>query len=148
MIRQATSDDISAMVYLGELMHGESPRFSRCEYKPEKLVAMADHVLGGNGVAFVVEVGGEIVGMMVGLVTEHFFSDVRIGTDLALYIAPEHRGGRHVVALVKAFEARAVELGASEIELGVSTGVHADRTAALYEALGYKRNSIGLVKYV
>lgn len=148
MIRAATTDDISAMVYLGQLMHDESPRYAKSEYKPEKLVALADHVLGGNGIAFVVEIGGELVGMMVGLVTEHFFSDVRIGTDLALYIEPEHRGGRHAVRLVRAFEARAKELGASEIELGVSTGYHAERTADLYEALGYERNSIGLVKYV
>ncbi len=148
MIRQATPEDISAMVYLGEQMHGESPRFFRTPYKPEKLARLAEVVLGDNGIAYVVEVGGEIVGMAIGLVTEHFFSDVRIGTDLAIYVAPEHRGGRHVVALMKAFEGRAAELGAEEIELGVTTGIHADRTASLYERFGFERNSIGLVKYV
>jgi hypothetical protein len=50
--------------------------------------------------------------------------------------------------MIKLFEQRAKDLGAKEISLGISTEIHAERTANLYEKLGYKRSGISTIKRI
>lgn len=147
IIRKATGSDIGDLIELGAAMHAESPRYRDLEFVPEKLAALADHVLP-LGLAIVADDGGVLVGMLIGLVTEHWFSTTKMATDLATYISPRHRGGTLLWRLVKAFEVEALRHGASEVSLGISSEVATEQTAALYARLGYERSSIGMVKYV
>ena len=48
--------------------------------------------------------------------------------------------------LVYAFEEWAKEQGASELSLGVSTGVQTEVTVRMYERMGYKMAAYGLIK--
>jgi GNAT superfamily N-acetyltransferase len=48
--------------------------------------------------------------------------------------------------LIKAYEAWARDIGVMAISLGVSTGVHHDRTIALYEMMGFEEPSVALQK--
>lgn len=143
-IRPATRDDIPALIELGRAMHAESPRFSRHPYSPAKTAGTIDFLLA-NGAVFVAVKGGQAVGMMGGMVAPGWFTDEATAIELAVYVAPEHRG-RTGMRLIRAFEAWAFEHGAVEVTLGITTEVDTERTAALYEHLGYRRAGLTTVK--
>lgn len=147
MIRQATMTDVPALIELGAMMHAESPRYRHLTFRADKLAGLS-HSLVDDGILLLAVDHGRPVGMAVGFVMEQFFTDSRLAADLAIYVIPAHRGGPWFLRLVKAFERRALDLGADEISLGVSTEVDTERTAGLYERLGYRRSAIGMVKYV
>ena len=146
-VRRAVGADFPTMVTMGQDMRDESPRFSRLGYSPDRcLELLAGLSVSPQGLVLVAEQDGVIVGMLLGLASRHFFSDDITASELVVYVAPEARGGSAAVKLIRQFEAWAVEQGAADIVLGVSTEVHADRTAQFYERLGYAPSGISLVK--
>lgn len=147
MIRAATHTDVPDLIELGAMMHAESPRFRRLTFRPDKLEAMARPLMD-SGIVLLAEDRGRVVGMIIGAVIEQFFTDAKTAVDVATYVAPSHRGGPWFVKLIKAFEDKAEDLGAAEITFGISSGVQTERTAQLYEKMGYRRSSVGMVKDV
>lgn len=137
MIRAATLQDLPRLVDLGRVMHSES-RFACIEFVPAKLEATLRSVIATGGV-FVAERDGVVIGGFAGVVVEYFFSTDRMACDLAIFVEPNKRGGFAAAALISAFKVWARRQGAKRIELGVSTGVHADKTGALFERLGLTR---------
>ena len=78
----------------------------------------------------------QIIGGMMGCVTESFFGNDVIASDMGLYVYPEYRGGMASVRLVRAFEDWAKSKGVNEINIGQTTGIHMARTSQLYEKMG------------
>jgi GNAT superfamily N-acetyltransferase len=148
-VRAATLEDIPTLVELGYAMQQESPRFAHLTYAPIKVAQSAKHMLtADNGGVFVVEHEDVVIGMLGGYVLEYFFSHDKFASDLVVYVAPQHRGGSAFVRLIVAFEQWAIAQGVSEIVLGVSTEVEAERTASMYERLGYRRVGLTFIKRV
>lgn len=148
IIRRAAIEDLDALIALGAAMHAESPRYSRLPFSEERVRAIAEHVIS-QGIALVaVSAMGGIVGMLAGIVSQHWFSTALIASDLVFYVAPEHRGGRAFFRLVREFEYQAAERGASEVQIGLSTEVNTEAAAGCCERLGFRRGSVGMVKYV
>lgn len=147
-VRPFTEADIPALLDMARRMHAESPRFARFTFSPRKCEQIMRNLLGNPqaGGILVAKKAGIIVGMVVPLVVEHFFGVEKTASDLAVYVAPEHRGGSIVVRLVRAFEKFARERAAVEAALGVSTEIHADRTVELYRGLGYRLSGYIMVK--
>lgn len=140
MIRAASAADIPRMVDLGRIMHGESPVFCRLRFDADKLAStIANTITSPHGFAQVAEQGGEVVGGMLAMVAPHYFSPDLVACDLALFMAPEHRGGMAVVRLISAYISWADERGAVVKQLGVMTGVNVDKTEALLHRLGWHR---------
>ncbi len=140
MIREATTQDIPALVALGGRMRAESPRYAKLKFSPEKLT----HTLAGvesseHGFMWIAEVDGELAGVMVALIFEHWMSTDLVASDLALYVEPAHRGSKIAAELVERYKQWAVFHGAVLPQVGVSTGVYTEQTARLYESLGFKR---------
>lgn len=149
IIRDATLDDAADLLRMGELMQQESPRFNKFTFDREKSATLINHLISiNNGIIVVAEKDGAIVGMLGGMVTEHFFSRDLYACDFVVYIEPEYRGGSTVIRMIKLFEQRAIELGAKEVSLGISTELQSERTASLYEKLGYIRSGISTIKRV
>lgn len=140
MIRPATMADLPQLVALGRLMHAEAPRMRDTEYVDAKVAAMLTHAMT-RGLVLVHERDGAIDAGFAGLVVERWYSTDRLFTDLALFVAPTARGGLTAARLVRGAIAwcRAQGLSAADIQFGVSTGVHAQQTGALYERLGFER---------
>lgn len=140
-IRQATLDDLPALINLGELMHAESPRFSAITFSPARLGhTLAALVQSPMGFVWVTESdAGEVVGGMVATAFQHWASYDLMTTDLALFLAPEHRGSTAAARLARKYHQWARDLGAKLIQQGVTTGVHTDQTVQLLERLGMKR---------
>jgi GNAT superfamily N-acetyltransferase len=146
-IRLATEADIDRMVQLGQAMQQESPRFSRLGYSDSKVRALGANLIANpDAVVLVGVVDDEIVGMLLGYVSEQFFSHAITASELVVYVEPAHRGGSVAVRMIHAFEVWAFEHGARDIVLGVSTEVDASRTCAFYERMGYAPSGNLLVK--
>jgi GNAT superfamily N-acetyltransferase len=144
MIRDATTDDLPALLALGERMHAESPHFSRGTFNAERLEGTLRHVLSDsrNLLAMAIS-GGELAGVAVGIVVPHWCSTDVIATDLAIYVETEHRGSMLGASLVKHFKRWGLAAKAagsvSSVQAGVTTGIHTEQTARLYEAMGARR---------
>lgn len=140
MIRPATLEDLPVLVELGERMHAESPRFSVLRFSAAKLErTLRGAIESPAGFAWVAVSEGLIVGGLVAIATEHWASDDLITTDLALFVAPERRGGRAFLQLVSRYRDWARATGAVLRQLGVTTGIDTETTVALLERIGMKR---------
>ena len=139
MIRSATINDLPALLALGERMHGES-RYRVLAFSREKLRTTLQMLLTApGGFLWVAERRGSIVGGLAAMCAQHWASDDLVATDLALFVAPEHRGGMAVRPLVEEYRGWARKLGAKLVDLGVSTGLDAERTAGLFDRVGFPR---------
>ena len=139
MIRQMTQDDIEALTSIGAAMHLESD-YKNTEYSADKCRA-----LGGNIIAnprllgLVSESDGDINGFFIGVVSEHYFSDTLMASDLLLYVIPEYRNGLSGVRLIKNYIEWAKESGVepSNIQLGQTAGISPAIVDRLYKGLGF-----------
>ena len=151
-IRRARPEDIEALIEMGRALHAESPNYEDEPFEPEVLRAWlherlhAGTLLTDNSAVFVAEQGGSIVGVLVAIVVPRWFNRSSIAAELTLYVAPAHRGGRTLPKLARAFEAWARKQGAVSATLGVSTGIHAERTVCAYSKLGYRLDGYNATK--
>jgi GNAT superfamily N-acetyltransferase len=126
-------------------MVSESPRFSKFAFAIEKAIKLFEY-LDQNGGLFVAVNRDEIIGFFAGIITEHYLSFDRCAQDIGVYVVPEHRGSTAFPRLIYAFEDWAKQHGVTDLVLGVSTGILQDQTVCMYERMGYKIASYGLVK--
>lgn len=144
-IRVATLDDLPRILELGELLHKESPRWSRLSFNRAKAAnMMAQMILEPHGVIFVAEQDGLVVGGIAGFASPHWSSDDIVAQELSFFMAPGARGSIVAVRLICALQAWAEMRGAKWLHAGTSTGLDPERTAGLYERLGFSRCAIGL----
>ncbi len=141
MIRAATHNDLGALLLLSEQMHTESG-YRRYPFAIEKMAALFSGLINGQGCLFVADDDGTLVGMMAGYCEESWFTTARVAGEYGVYVVPESRGGGHAVGLIAMFRDWALEQGADLIQMGITTGITTERTAALYERLGFRRNGI------
>jgi len=144
-IRVATLDDLPRILELGEQLHKESPRWSRLSFNRAKAAHFLAHlILEANGVVFVAEQQGLVVGGIAGMASPHWSSDDIVAQEVSFFMAPEARGNMVAVRLIGALRAWGELRGAKWLQAGTSTGIDPERTAGLYEALGFSRCAIGL----
>lgn len=147
-IRVATEDDLPRILDLGELLHNESPRWSRISFSRRKSAAMLSALIeSSDGVIYVAVEDGIVVGGIAGVIEPHWSSEDRLATEVSLFMAPEARGKMTPARLICVLDAWAKKRGAVWINGGTSTGLNPERTAGLYEAVGWERCAIGLEKY-
>ncbi|MBA5203088.1 GNAT family N-acetyltransferase [Pectobacterium aroidearum] len=142
MIRQATKEDIPELVLLGMRMHQESS-YRKLSFDAEKCAALADQLIASTyGAVLVAEIDGQIIGWMAGGIAPFWFSHDRMAFEYGVFIDAEYRGGSAGYRLVKEFVRWAKEHGAVEIRMGITTGVHEERTGELYQRLGLQRTGL------
>ena len=86
---------------------------------------------------FVIGVGDEIEGALVGLLSELYMSHTVQATELAWFVTKEYRGKPASIRLTKTFEKWAKENGASQVGMGDIEGISS--LEKLYNRLGYKK---------
>jgi GNAT superfamily N-acetyltransferase len=146
--RLAVEADIGVVGALSRDAHEEG-RYSRYPMNEDKVYSLFHLALRGEDFfCVVVEHEYNIVGLMYGVVTDHFFSDMRYAANVALYVTPKFRGTWAAPHLVREFERVAIERGANEILIGNASGVDAVRTVEFYHALGYQPVGANCVKYI
>ena len=132
-LRFATEDDVPALVAMGRLMHAES-RYSYTHYSEHKVGGQIRFLLEAGRV-FVADQDGEIVGTIMGMLTQWWFSEDPVVIDFALYVAPEFRQLGVARMLIYAMQQWAKEHDAT-LDIGISSGVQIERTGLLCESMG------------
>ena len=143
MVRNATAGDIPVLIELGARMYIES-RYSRnSPFDEEKCAELARALISSPaGCLLVVEKNGAVIGWLAGGIAEQWFSRQLMAFEYGLFIAPEHRGGSAGPRLARAFIDWAKGQGATLSNMGITTGVHEERTGQLYSRLGLHRSGL------
>lgn len=128
-----------AAVRLGGDMWSESAVYASLPRSVDKMIEFAYHMRADPMSFFGVAVDDSDTchGFMIGSLAEYGFSDACFAYDRLLYVAPTMRGSVAARMLITAFETWARGRGAQRVLLGVTTGVHTERTEQLYNKLGY-----------
>lgn len=126
----------------------ESPRFNPKPFSEAKALRLIGLCLsGGTFGGFVADLDGVLVGMIAGALVDELVTDGCYVTDMAVYVTPEKRGSSIFPRMARVFEDWAFnEVGADEVLLGISTGVHPEKTVYVYERLGYTMTGQALIK--
>lgn len=137
-IREMTEGDLHVVTDLGLDMHKES-WFSEFDFDITKAQTIWHRKVAqpDRWCLFVAEENDKIIGVFAGFANEHFFGNDLVSGDLILYVDPQHRGGTAAPRLIQAYEKWARSVGVKEIHIGVATGVNVERTARLFEKLGF-----------
>ena len=101
-----------------------------------------------NGVVYLAENEGKLVGFIAGMAQRYFFSLRERATDMGFYVLPNYRGGSAAVRLIGALEDWAKERGLAEIYIGQTTAVDIEKTRRFYAHLGYKTVGFNTVKHL
>lgn len=80
---------------------------------------------------------GQLIGFMCGRLSECFMNDEVNAYESGLFVAPEFRGSRVAVRLVRNFETWAKARGAQNVWMGQSVGHRIFKTMSFYHHLGY-----------
>ena len=137
MIRSATAADIPRIIELGTLLHATSS-YSKMAFVPAKAAAFMQALMERDGVVFVAEIDGVVVGGMAGGVVDQWFSDELIAYDFSIFVEPRRRNGLIAIKLMRAFEEWARIKGAKQIHMGIGTDINVEGTSRLYEHMGFR----------
>lgn len=137
MIRPATIADIPRIIELGTILH-QTTSYAAQPFNPEKAAAFMAALIGGEGVVFVAEIDGVVVGGMAGGIVDQWFNDDLIAYDYSIFVEPTRRNGIIAARLIRVFEEWARIKGAKQINMGIGTDVNVAGTSRLYESLGLK----------
>lgn len=139
-IRPYQKSDLPECLRLGHLMHQESfYRFMHySDDKSERLLDLSNEQPETYFCRVAAEDDGRLIGFFYSIRSPYFFSDEYVATDLFLYVEPDKRGSSVGVRFIKEYVKWAEDLGTAFIALGVTTEINTDRTAQLFERLGFK----------
>lgn len=107
MIREAVEGDIPNLVSLGKMFLDESGYGDIVSFNPFKAHETLKGIIGGNGVVFVAEREGLVVGGLGLLQYTMYFSDDPVAVELFWWMHPSHRNGMDGPRMLK----RALEWG-------------------------------------
>lgn len=137
LVRRFEPQDLEECILLGAMMHEESV-FRDQPFSRDRLAFLAHLCVTNQDYAcFVAERNGQVIGLMVGLKGQHFFSDSKYAADLALYVEPRHRGSTAAIRLVIEFSKWAEASGCNEIRCGVTTGINDEVGGKIYKRFGF-----------
>ncbi len=144
-IRAARLEDEDAIVALGAVMHAEAPAHRGSVYSADRARATFRRLLtdSQNALILVGERGGEVVGLFVGVHTEHWCIDESMTADLVLYVHPAHRGGLLGPRLIREYIDWAGDRGASRVLISTSTLINTRGFGRLMTGLGFTEVGVG-----
>ncbi len=123
---------------LAKQMHAESS-YGFLPFDEEKVEGLAGFAMDSEDYCILVAVddANKVYGFFLGVIVPYYFCNEGYAVDLALFVSPDKRGVCAAQKLIAAFKQWAIAEGAREITLATSTGVEPERTAKLYERLGF-----------
>ncbi|GAA4647919.1 hypothetical protein GCM10023116_01810 [Kistimonas scapharcae] len=139
VIRRMEVADVRRVVEMGHSLRNES-RYAEYDFNFDRATDfVARHVSSDTYAGFLLEVEGEIVGVLLAYSTYIYFGHDVVAQESAFFIEPEYRGKKYLELLVNAYLKWAHKQGAKCAYLGVTTGVNEDRTVASLEKHGFHR---------
>ena len=146
-IRLATEEDAKECVLMGVKFYQHTEHYKHLPYDLESLLELF-HSLHDEGFILVVEHDCQLVGMLGVLVSPSPFNKhIKMGTEIILWLDPEHRKGDLGSKMIRQAEACAVFNGVSMLLLGMLTS-NRPGLAAVYERQGFVENERMFVKHL
>lgn len=81
--------------------------------------------------------GDKVIGFIAGSLARYGFYPGAYAHDRMLYVTPTARGSVAARMLIRSFEEWAKQHDADYVLMGVTTGIHTERTEKFYNKLGY-----------
>lgn len=136
-MRSATLADVDALVPLCEALHAEGA-YRELRFEHDRVRHTLTHAIAHapHRCVLVAQRDEELVGLLAGHLETYLCSSERFACDTAFYVRPSRRNGVAARALVAAFRRWADERGARELCMGVSSGIHPERTGRFLGTLG------------
>lgn len=144
IIRKAKHDDIFDLLVLARGFSKEAPAMHKWD-KDKTEHVLKTCIDSDITTILVMELEGEVVGGIVGVIQPLFMSQTIVASELAWFVDPAHRG-KGAIKLVKAFEGWAKENGADYVTMADIRGI-AD-LSKLYERMGYELTEAAYSKKV
>jgi GNAT superfamily N-acetyltransferase len=88
----------------------------------------------------------KLVGFICGIVHESVFNTAKRVSDIGLYVDPEYRSSEIAAVLIEHLETWAMQVGASQVWLGQTTGDNPRVVERFYNQLGYKTKGFNCLK--
>lgn len=138
LVRRPSLEDVDDMIALGQEMHSESPH-----YRDVPFDVSAARTLVTNGLqtpSVFAEVGtfdNKIVAMIALQETTLMFAPVKMAVDILFFVKPEFRYSLFAPRLIHDAQKWSRQRGHKYLVMGVTTGVHTERTVELYRRLGF-----------
>lgn len=146
MIRPWLESDLDALIEMGQRFYEEAESYSNFKFSPQAVMENFYGVMNSPHQLGICYDKSGIKGAMCGAVYQQFFSKGLTASELFVFVEPNVRGGVIGKKLIKAFEQWAIGMCASEIRVGVSSGIKPQRIVGLYEKLGYTLTATQLRK--
>jgi RimJ/RimL family protein N-acetyltransferase len=120
-------------------MHSES-EFQSLHWNEEKVLNwLRKNVESPNRFVYCAYDENTIAGVFIGSISEFYFGNDRLASDLLWYVGEEYRGTRIGIRLLKEFQKWATEQNVDRIQVGISSGMSMERTGALLERMGFSQ---------
>ena len=144
-VRVATPDDLFDVMVLCRAFSREAPDAYKGFNADKVQVNLLAAMNADNTEVFVLEKNGEIVGILVGLITELMFNNIVVASELAWYVDKDNRGIGSI-KLVKAYEKWAKDFGANRVTMTDLSQLK--ELGVLYGRLGYELAETTYVKEI
>ena len=96
------------------------------------------HLNQGTHALIVAEnIEGRLVGMLLGCVERYYYSDELQAQLVQWYLLPSVRGTSIALRLVKGFVEWAKARGASEVFMGITSGIQVQQTDSMMKKMGF-----------
>lgn len=138
IIREATGQDINAIVAMGVNVHFES-EYRNLTYSQDKVEKLCRKCIG-NPSCFVrvAEESSSIIAIFAAYLAQTYFSDDLVSQDILVYVVPGRRGSQAFFRLCLAYIGWAKTMGAKIITLKATSGIDVAKTYRAYTGMGFK----------
>jgi GNAT superfamily N-acetyltransferase len=148
-VRRARAEDAAEVASLFREFYTSTHYAKAAPFSEAAASALVSTLLGDLGVVQVAESGGQIKGLIAGLLYPVPVSPQhKMVAELAFYVQPELRGTGAGKALLRKFEQVAKQRGATFVVLSSLATKDPHRAGKVYESAGYSPNEFTFIKEI
>jgi hypothetical protein len=140
-IRPMEIGDVDALITLARIYVQES-RFNGFPFDEVRVRASLLHMINSprsDHFSCVAHTSDKkITGALIGSIGSYFFCDRTVATSVFFFVDPAERGGFAALKLILAFRAWANNRQASELYIGIASGVLVERTGKFLQRIGMR----------
>lgn len=147
MIRQATHDDIDAIVEMARKFYATTSYAEWAEFCPDSAGALAATMID-SGTMLLADDGDKLLGMVGVFVVPFMFNREKVSAhEVIWWVEPEARSTGAGVKLLDAVEPMCKEIGVGAIQM-MHLSNSPPQAGALYESRGYKHSETSYTKVI
>lgn len=138
MIRAATIDDVPAICDMAERFWATTRYDDPFDF--DSVADMAAHCIE-QGIMLILEVDGVVAGFCCAVIGGLLGNrNVKVSTEIAYYVYPEHRKGRHGIDLIDGLESESKAKGCKYCNMAVMLDAAPEVAEKIYQSRGYQPN--------